>query len=174
MHGSVIDLYFTVFDVRERVFHPRVVETVGEVFARVGAATLLAALGRVHGGLRVGHEVVELECLYQVGVPNQRSVGELEVVQLRGDVVDARASVGERLLRSEDGGVLLHHLLHRLAKHRRRRRALGVANLFETFDGVRSGVVGDLTVRCALFELARDCVGARSTEDDDVQQRIGP
>ena len=80
VHGSVINLYFTVFDVRERMFHPRVVETVGEVFARVRAATLLAALGRVHGGLRVGHEVVELERLYQVGVPNQRSVGELEVV----------------------------------------------------------------------------------------------
>ena len=52
VHGSVIDLYFTVFDVRERVFHPRVVETVGEVFARVGAATLLAALGRARLGAR--------------------------------------------------------------------------------------------------------------------------
>jgi hypothetical protein len=79
---------------------------------RMGAAAFLARLGRDDGGQRVGHEVRQLQRLHQVGVPDQRPVGDLHVVHLARDALHLLDAFGQRLVGAEDGGVGLHGLLH--------------------------------------------------------------
>ena len=90
---------------RERVLAPVLVVAVGEVLAGVGAAALLPRLGADDGGERVRDQVGELERLHQVGVPDHRAVGDLDVGHLVGDLVHRSAALLQHLGGAEDRGV---------------------------------------------------------------------
>mmetsp|Transcript_18142 Transcript_18142/g.45054 ORF Transcript_18142/g.45054 Transcript_18142/m.45054 type:complete len:222 (+) Transcript_18142:132-797(+) len=119
VHGAVVDPHLAfLVDEADGVLHPVLVVAGGKVLAGVRAAALLPLLRRVHGDLRVGHQVVQLKRLDEVGVPHQASISHRQIVQPGRDVVDLDAPRCQRLLRAEHRGVVLHHPLHRLA-HRR-------------------------------------------------------
>ena len=64
---------------RQRVLQPFLVVAIAEVFARVRAAAFLAIRGRVHRDERLAQQVVEFERLDQIGIPDQRAVGNLHI-----------------------------------------------------------------------------------------------
>mmetsp|Transcript_27816 Transcript_27816/g.68381 ORF Transcript_27816/g.68381 Transcript_27816/m.68381 type:complete len:665 (+) Transcript_27816:128-2122(+) len=174
VHGAVPDGDLAlVVDPAHGVLHPVHVVAVGEVLARVRPAALLAPLRAVHGDLRVGHQVVQLQRLDQVRVPHQAAVRHLQVVQAAGHVVDLDAPLRQRLLRAEHGGVVLHGALHRLAHHGRAVRPVGVPHGVQVRDGVLARVRRDHLVRPPRLQRLRHGVGARPPEHHDVQQRVG-
>ena len=171
---AVVDAHLALLvDPREGVFHPVDIVTVGEVLASVRTAALLALLGGVHGDLRVGHQVVELERLDEVGVPHHALVRHLEVVQSGGDLVNLLHALGQGLLRTEHGGVVLHHPLHRLPDIRGGVLAVAPSNLVQVRHGILTRVGGNLLVGHAGLEGLGDGVRARTAENDDVEKGVG-
>ncbi len=67
----------------QRVLHPVLVVALGKVLARMRAAAFGAVERRIHGDHRLRDQVVEFERLDQVGVPDQRAVGDLDVAAPR-------------------------------------------------------------------------------------------
>ena len=51
---------------RDRVLHPAIVISVGEVLSRVGSTTLLPGLGRNHGHVGRSQQVAQLKSLDEV------------------------------------------------------------------------------------------------------------
>lgn len=60
--------------VRNRVLHPFLIITLGEVFAGVCTPGFLALLSRVYGSRCIDEEVVQLHGLHQISVPHCRPV----------------------------------------------------------------------------------------------------
>src|SRR6185295_1016177 len=80
VHRPVVDGHpAVVVEPGERVLHPVLVVAVGEILARMRAAALGAVRRRLHGDDRLGDEIVELQRLHQVGIPDQRPVGDADV-----------------------------------------------------------------------------------------------
>ena len=140
----------------ERVLHPVLVVAIREVLAGVRAAALGAVRRRGHGGDRLVHEVVELQRLDQVGVPDHRAVGDRDVRQAAPDLRQAGDALVQRLAGAEDRGVALHHALHLGAQLRGRRAALGMAQAVEPPHGQGVGLRGERPVRrVRLHQLGR-------------------
>eukprot|EP00043_Microstomoeca_roanoka_P027452 m.14606 g.14606 ORF g.14606 m.14606 type:complete len:550 (+) comp7649_c2_seq1:323-1972(+) len=140
----------------------------------MGAARFLSGLGAGDGGHRAGHEVFQLERFHQVAVPHERAVGDLNVGHLAGDDLHLLDAFGQRLVGPEDGGVLLHGLLHLETQLGRGDRALGVAQTVEPREclvdrGLRRVAVG----RGRIDDLAR-ANRRRAAEDHEVDQRVRP
>mmetsp|Transcript_10585 Transcript_10585/g.20443 ORF Transcript_10585/g.20443 Transcript_10585/m.20443 type:complete len:470 (-) Transcript_10585:482-1891(-) len=175
MHRPVVELHLVggIRHVRKRVLHPLLVIAGLVVVACVGAAALSARLSRVHC-LRALHEqILKLERLHQVRVPDHGLVGDLDVLDAGADVVDLGAPLGEQVLHTEDGGVRLHHLLQLVADRGGRLRALIGAQKINVGDGLLARALGQVLERIAWLGDLADAEGGGAAEDDDVEQRVG-
>lgn len=56
------------------------------ILARVRATTLLSFLGGHDGLHRVDHEILQFESFHEIGIPYQRSVGNLDFVEFLVDI----------------------------------------------------------------------------------------
>lgn len=96
----------------ECVLHPRVIESLSEIVSGVRASGLLSILGSEHGHLCLDHEVFELQGFNQVCVPDVTAVGDADVGNALGGIMEGRAALLKIVLTAENGSVLLHSLLH--------------------------------------------------------------
>src|SRR3546814_9330470 len=123
---AVVDAGFAlVADPAQGVLLPLRVVAFGEVLARMGAARLLAVLGGDDGGQRLAEQVLQLEGLDQVGVPDQRAVADLEVGERGADLADLLHALGPRLAGADRKRVGLHGARHAVADHRSEERREG-------------------------------------------------
>src|SRR3546814_11132035 len=77
MHRAEIDGHTALgIEPRQGVLHPFMVVALGEILAGMGAAAFLAVLGAMHGHHGLADQVVELQRLDQVRIPDQRAVAE--------------------------------------------------------------------------------------------------
>ena len=88
-HISVCDFRLVgwVVEICECVLHPCVIKSLIEVVSGVRASRLLSVLGSEHGHLSLDHEVLELQGLNQVSVPDVAAVGDTDVCNALGGVV---------------------------------------------------------------------------------------
>ena len=103
-----------------------------------------------HGSLR--DEIVEFERLDQVGVPDQRAVGDLDVGHVAPDFLDVLNALFEHFLGAEHRTVALHGLLHREPQLGGRRAAIGVAETVEARDSRLARTLRQLRNGRALAE----------------------
>ena len=74
----------------------------------------------------------------------------------------------------EDAEVRLHRLLHLASEFERGQRSGRGPDAVQDLDGIRSGVGPERLQRLARLELVPDRVRDGSTEDDEIQQGVGP
>lgn len=111
------------------------VDAVLEVLAGVRAPRLLAVL-RAHNRLDgVQHQVLQLEGLHQVGVPDEAAVGQLHLVHAVVDVGHFLAALLQHGRRAEHGRVGLHRFLHLQAELGRRHGAACVTDFVQVCNG---------------------------------------
>ena len=103
--------------------------TILVILAGVGATAFLARLGAVDRGDGVGHQVFQLQRLDEVGVPDHRAVGDLDIRQFLPDRGHAAAAAFKRFLGAEHGRIVLHGALHLVAQDGCRRTAIGVSHI---------------------------------------------
>ena len=85
----------------------------------------------MHRDHRLGEKVVELERLDEVAVPDQATIGDMDVGHARIDLVDLGNALVERAIGAEYRAVGLHRPLHVEPDFGGRAAALGVAELVE-------------------------------------------
>src|SRR5208282_6600907 len=126
----------------QAVLEPMRVVALGVVLARVPSPALGALRRGGDGAERLGQEVVELERLHKVAVPDERAVAHLEVGPLLPAFVELLEALREDGAGAEDGTVALHRALHLEAQLGGRRRAVGVAQTVEAGHGRLSRTLG--------------------------------
>lgn len=118
MNRAVVELDITFrADPCKRVLAPVHVvataeRTIDEILAGMRTAAFLARFRAVDRGDRVGHQIVQFERFHQIGVPDHRTVGNLDVRQFLPDGGNALATAFQRFLCPEYGGIVLHGALH--------------------------------------------------------------
>src|SRR6516162_2839989 len=96
MDRAIADLDPTLaIEPDERVLEPVPVVTLGIVFARMRAAALGSVFGRVQGDNRLLQEVLELERLGKVAVPDHRAIRDAEIGEAVGDDVNPADTLPE-------------------------------------------------------------------------------
>ena len=103
----------------QRVLHPIRIVAAREILARMGAAAFLARERADPPSRRLGRSIVEFERLDEVGIPDQRAVGNADVVDGLPHFLDAVAAFLEHLGGAEHGAVGLHGALHAAGAARR-------------------------------------------------------
>jgi hypothetical protein len=175
MDGPVFDLGGLSVKVGQSVLHPVLVVPVGAILPGVGPPGLLSVLGPRDGRRGTGHQVLQLEGLDQVGVPDQGLVrdGNL-LVEFLNDRIDLDDAVLEGLIVPVDGGVFLHGMLELAPDFCGGGRSLPVPQVVEILQGFHSLVFlhrrNGITGRVVLGDLE----GAGPSKDDNVQERVRP
>ena len=107
------------------------VVAIGKIVMRVRAATLVTSLRADHRGHRVAHQVLQLQRLHQVAVPDQAVVGEGHVLHAAPDPLHFGHAVRLGFAVAEYGGVRLHGALHIHPQVGHLRTSLGVTRAVE-------------------------------------------
>ncbi len=175
MDGTVlhISLALILVEVGDGVLHPLIVVAIGIILVSVSAAALLPLLGAVHGGGGVAQEVATFERFDEVGVPDERLVGNLDVGELLDDVINLGLALGQEVGRAVDGGVLLHDGLHVRSDLGGRRRSLGVAEPVEIGHGFHPRVGSGVGDGIARLGNVGNAEGTGTAKDDNVKEGVG-
>jgi hypothetical protein len=116
MHRAVAEAHSAVaIAPGEGVLERVLVVALGVILASVRAAALGALQGGMERDRRLADQIVELERLDEIGVPDHRTVGDGEVVEGPRDLGDAAYPFFEHRCRAENGAMMLHRPLHRAA-----------------------------------------------------------
>ena len=128
---------------------------------------------RVHGGGGLDDQVVELERLDQVGIPDQAAILDRDVRDAGVDFCDPLDAGLQRLAGAEHGAVFLHRLLHLRAELRGGRAARCVAELVEAGEVIFAGAFRQVFLVGVGFEFLAATDARCAAEDDEVDQRVG-
>ena len=80
MHGPVVKPAVAGrVDPAKRVLQPLLIVSVGEILASLGAAAFFAIFRRMHRRNCLAQQIIELQGLDQIAVPDQRSIADLDV-----------------------------------------------------------------------------------------------
>eukprot|EP01084_Bolivina_argentea_P137075 241402_1 len=140
----------------------------------MGATGLLAGLGGGDHLQGVGQQVAQLQGLNQVGVPDGALIINNHVVEVLVALSDDIVTLLHQLLRPEDRGVEGHGLLHTLTEAGGGDVTLVVEDLIQVGNGLHTRILGEVGLGASLLGQVEDHgVGARLTEDDDIEQGVG-
>ena len=121
----------------------------------------------------VAEQIVELERLDEIAVPDHRAVGDREIGERARDFDHFAQPFLEHLLRAEDRAMLLHGPLHRAAERTGFGPALRVADPVEPRDrGFRCGG-RQSRMRCARLDNLGGALSRGAAEDEKIEQRVG-
>ena len=147
--------------------------TYSEILASVGTTGLLAGTGRVHGLGSAGQQVLELKGLDEIRVPDHAAVSDTDILEGAKDLVNLLNTLIQRGLGTEDGSIVLHDLLHVQAQVSSRDGASGVTKLVQVGNGLGTGISSQGLVGRVGGQSITNVVSASTTEDDDIQERVG-
>mmetsp|Transcript_96763 Transcript_96763/g.301817 ORF Transcript_96763/g.301817 Transcript_96763/m.301817 type:complete len:694 (-) Transcript_96763:27-2108(-) len=176
--GAVLEHNLGVLDIGlvkegQGVLHPGLVVPLWEVLVSVGSTRLLAGLGGMHllGGLV--DQVLKLQRLNEVRVPNHAPVGDAHVLVLLHDLVNNALALCQVLRVPVDGCVLLHGDLELAPQLGRRDGALAVPDPVKARDRGLAGVLWQLHRRAVRLHELRRGVCSLPAKDDEVEQGVG-
>merc|ERR1711871_1309973 len=127
----------------------------------------------MHSDASAADQVVELDGLDEVSVPDHRSVSDLKSGQVSSNIVQLLAALLQDRLVAEHGSMLLHGTLHLVAELVGGHVAVSIADALNTVNAVLTSLLWPLTVGVAGLVGGRNGVGTGTPEDDNVQQRVG-
>src|SRR6516225_6857276 len=148
----------------------RLVVALRKILARVRAAALAAVRGRVDGGGRLQQQVLELEGLDEIAVPDQRAVAHPHVGEGCEDRADTLDSLSERLAGSEHRGIELHRLLHLEADGGGTAATVGRAQPLESRPRGIPGIGGERPLQAAGLDQLGAAPRRLAPEDDEIEQ----
>lgn len=170
-HSAVVDLGVVgnIVEPHEGVLHPLLVVSVGEIVSSVSTARLLSVFGSNDCHLSLKEEVLELESLNEVGVPDVSAVGDADMLVHLRDILDLLDTLLEEILSTEDSSVALHGLLHGESDLGSGLCSLGVSDFIKLGNGLLSSVLGELLLGLARLEVLDCGVGGTTSKDNQVK-----
>lgn len=159
--------------VRQGVLHPFSVVSVRVVISSMGTSRFRSSSSRGSSLSGTSQQVLQLQSLDQVGVPDHGSVGGLDMLEGFINFVDVLDTFVQSFLGSEHSTSLLHGLLHGQSNLGSGLGTVGVSQLIKVGDGVQTKVLRNRLERSTWGQGVSDGVGDGSTENNQVQQRVG-
>ena len=117
-------------------------------------------------------QIVEFQGFDQIGIPDQRAVGDANIADALPDIGDLRQTFLEYGAIPEDGAVHLHDALHFQAQRRRRRAAVGMPEAIEARERQFAGVAGKIGLRAAWLDGFRALQARGAAKHHQVDQRV--
>ena len=139
---------------------------------RVGAAAFLAVRGRRHRDVGLAHQIVEFQRLDQIAVPDQRFIGDVDVLHplvLFGEDLDPFV---HQFLIAEHRAMLLHRLLHIGTDSRCRRTTLRIAEVIQPGQREIGAVGGQFGLRGSGLEIVLEVEAGCAAEHHEINQRV--
>jgi hypothetical protein len=155
------------------VLHPVGVVTLGEVLASMSSTRLLTLLSTVHSLNGVEEQVLCLQSLNEISVPDHGAICCLELTQHLISLINELNTLGEDGSSTENGSVVLHNLLHVSADLSSRDGSGGIANSIKARDRVLTSVGFQGLLGSTRLGGLSNVVSASATENNDIQQRVG-
>src|SRR5215471_5402509 len=134
MHRAVAEADLIAVPPSQCVFEPVAVVALRIILSRVGAAALAAVERGMEDNRRLADQVVELERLDEVGVPDQRAIGDNDITQGFADNPHFAQAIFEYGSAAKNRTVILHRALHREADLAGLEPSLSVAHPVEPRD----------------------------------------
>lgn len=152
----------------------KLVNSVFVVLSGVGTSGLFSCFSADHGLSGAEHDVLELQSLNQISVPDHTSIEGLHIVQALVDVSRLGATLLKKWLIPKHSGVSLHSLLNVGPEIGHPISAISVPNLVQVSHRLLAGV-GVLEWRQVLAWLAvlLDSLSSGSAKYDKIQQGVG-
>src|SRR6516164_2433666 len=173
MDWSVADLDLTLaIEPDERMLEPIRVVALWIILARVRAAALGAVLRRVQGDNCLLQQVLQLERLGKVAVPDHRTVRDAEIGEAMRDDIDPAYPFPQYLGSTKNRAIVLHHALHIEADLGGLARALGVPHRIEPLDRRLAGAVVERRMGRAGPHQLSGALRGGTAKDDNIEQRI--
>ena len=122
---------------------------------------------------RLADQVVELQRLDEIGVPDHRAVGDGEVAAAIGHAGDLAQPLVEHCGRAEDRAVILHRALHREADRTGLEPAAGAAHAVEPGDRGVGRIARQRGVRGPGLDDLGGALGRGAAEHYEVEERVG-
>ena len=123
------------------MLHPFLIIAGREILAGMRAAAFLTVGSRIHRHHRLRDEIVEFQRFQQIRVPDQRTIGHLNIGRSAPHLMDQRLAFMQHLTCAVHGAIILHRLLHLQTKFRRLGAARGVTETIQPcecrFTGIR-------------------------------------
>lgn len=175
LDGSVaeLDLVTGLILPGEGMLHPVDIVSVGVILSGMGTSRLLSGDGRVGGLHGAGEQVLQLEGLGKISVPDHGSVGDTNLVNESVNSSDTSDTILKRLLGSENGDIHLHGSLHLVSNGSGGQRTVGVSHLVKVSNGLVTNVSRDRGKRSTGGKSLGDSVGNGSAEDNQIEQGVG-
>ena len=176
MHRPIIDLYPATLRVEpcERVLHPVLIVTRGEILACMRAAAFLAVMRTLDGHRRLRNQVVEFECLDKIGVPDHRAVLHPDLGHVAVNASHEIAPFLQNILGAEHGAVILHGLLHPAPELGSRNLPLGIPEPVKPRDGIVAGTLRQRRLALAWLDIVSTLQARSPTEHHKVDERVRP
>ena len=163
----------SIIVISNSVLQPVDIITLLEVLTGVSTTRLLTGLSTNHSGVSLAHQVLELEGLHEISVPNHRAIRDLDISELLDNVVHLLATLLESLLSSEDSGVVLHGSLHLESEISGRNSTVSITEAIEVLEASTTSVSRKRSLLLTRLGDLADTVGSSTTEDDDIEEGVG-
>ena len=121
---------------------------------------------------RLPEQVVELERLDQIGVPDEATITRFDIGERIDGLRELLAAFLQRAAGAEYGRIRLHDFLHLEANLRRRTRTVGVAEFVESRDGEIARVFRQRAMRGTRLHDRGRVTTRLAAEHHEIEQRI--
>ena len=138
----------------------------------VRAAAFLAGLGTDHGGHGVAHQVLQLQRLHQVAVPDQSAVGHRHVGHAVPHLLHFRGTLRQGLAVAEHRGMALHGALHLEADVGHLGAAVRMAGAVEALERGLARLGWQRRLGGARCHDLRRAMRRGAAEHDQIEQRV--
>jgi len=155
------------------VLHPVLIISLLEVVTSMSTTRLLSVLSSVNGHLCLKKEVLELESLYQISVPNVSAITNADVLILLRNILELLAALLKEVLLSEDSSMTLHSLLHSHSNLSSGLSSLGESDSVKVRNGLLTSILRELLLSLTGLESLNCGVGSSSSEDNEIEERVG-
>ncbi len=126
----------------------------------------------MNGRRGLHQQILQLEGLDQIGVPDQGAVRDPHVSKRLVSPGELLHALLQRGARAEDRRIRLHGLLHLESDRRGGLGAFGLTQPIQARDGEIARIPGQRLVSGARLENLGAAMGRRPPEHDQIEQRI--
>mmetsp|Transcript_94186 Transcript_94186/g.253587 ORF Transcript_94186/g.253587 Transcript_94186/m.253587 type:complete len:237 (+) Transcript_94186:127-837(+) len=156
----------------QRVLHPVDVVTIRVVLVSVRPTRLLAGLRRIHLLHGLVDQVLQLQSLDQIRVPDHAAILDADILVLLHDIGDHALARGQVVGVAVHRSVLLHADLQLSAQIRRGNRPLAIPDLVHPRDAGLAGIRRQLHRGAVRRNELGSGVRSLTAEDHQVEQGV--
>lgn len=157
----------------ERMLHPVDIISLRVVISGMSTARFLSVFSSIDSHLTLDEQVLQLESLNEISVPDLTAVSKLNILVHLRDIVNLLTAFLKQVLFTEDSGVTLHSLLEGTTDLGGGVFTVGEAHSVKLGNSLLTSIRGKLLLSLTRHEVLDGGLSGTSTENDEIKERVG-